>query len=428
MNILKKISILVPSLTLLVGGVAFLANSSVKSSNMAQAADYSSSDRDFEVANDGSISTKFTVSETNLNMRGWLLCFFNVEPLTNNRKLDNSNNLHPYYVSECVHYFFAESKLAQGTINITWKADAADQKEAWTIGESTGAEKKTLKDYYDDQDWYFVIGPRHYNNEWHSEDKYGQGIQGIWENCDYLLGQRSALEAASKYAENVYGADDSFTIFDAEYYSHGGSTITGAALKTTALGTEDSGVATIKSVGYNDDDHAHIVFTFTDGDKKLAFDYQYGTAPYAFYLTGNGTVDLPYTFVPLHTAEQYASYFLSKTSFCNGYDGVTDNEDKLVNVWTELSRYYDLSLDTAKKAELSTSNNADIKAAMSRYDYVVDKYSLTNFIGRPPIVKKANSIGSVVMNDNATSIIAISVFSMGVVGMAILFLIKKKKA
>ena len=49
-----------------------------------------------------------------------------------------------------------------------------------------------MQDVIDEQDWHFVIGPRHYNNSWPGDEE-GAGKENIWENCDYYLGQKSVL-------------------------------------------------------------------------------------------------------------------------------------------------------------------------------------------------------------------------------------------
>lgn len=431
MSIYKKMAILIPCLAL-AGSAAFvLANRSSDSFAKVEAAEYISSDRDYKVNEDGSISIKFTVSETNLNMRGWLLCFFNSKPSVNDaRKLDNSNNLHPYSVAECAHYFYAASEYSQGVVDVTWAANAEDQKQNWTAAGGTAEEGYTLKDYYDDDDWYLVVGPRHFENSW-GHDNYGEGIDDIWENCDYLLGQRSALEAASSYGNTVFRKNDQLHLYDEQYYMFEGNTVTGAEIKT--LLTSDSNDLDIVDVNYDGVRGEHILIEYqlspSGVDQKyVAFADQYGTAPYGFYLAGNGTEDLPYTFIPLHTAVEYASYFLAQTNFCEGYDGVTDNYDNLVGVWTELSRYYSHSLEASQKQELVTSNNATIDEAMSRYEYVVGKYGLTHFItGRTPVVNPGNRVVITSSNDYVPLVVAAIIFSVSITAAAVIFFIRKRK-
>ncbi|MBR4496550.1 MAG: hypothetical protein IKP12_05415 [Acholeplasmatales bacterium] len=159
-----------------------------------EAADYTNADAGhFIIYADGSISAEFTVSENTLSMKGWLLCLFTSEPIygTDN-KLTASNNLHPYSVSECAHYFFVTSTQKEGLFNIIWNADSNDQKTNWSADGLVESEKK-LSDYIlDDTDWHIVIGPRHFNDSWAAEG-IGAGDDGYWENCDIYIGQKSAI-------------------------------------------------------------------------------------------------------------------------------------------------------------------------------------------------------------------------------------------
>lgn len=196
---LKKVLIqIVPALTLLFGAATFavIANHNNKEAVGTFAAEYTISNRDV-TSTEGNVSATFTCSDSELNMRGWLLCLFDSKPIFNpaSRKLESSNNIHPYTTSNCAHYFYAADTTATGAVSVTWAANAADQKEAWSATETTGAAGHTLADYLALQDWYIVIGPRHYNNEWAKDQdpSNGEGKDGIWENCDYYVGKKSIV-------------------------------------------------------------------------------------------------------------------------------------------------------------------------------------------------------------------------------------------
>ena len=172
----------------LVSLLAIATNIHAKDMKVARAADYSGVSSGFTHGSDGSISATFNVTNNTLDMKGWLLCFFTSKPsVDSNNKLTNSNDAHPYSYSSCSHYFFASNTSKTGSITVSWSASAADQKQAWTSGTSTGASGKTLKDYADDQNWHIVIGPRHYNTGW-GNSGVGAGQDGYWENCDYYVG------------------------------------------------------------------------------------------------------------------------------------------------------------------------------------------------------------------------------------------------
>ncbi len=200
MNIKKTLLLALPLLGVAVGGlVAF--NS--KSASVVEAADYSTPNRSLSVDENGNVSANFTVTNEDFDLTlGWLLCLFENKPAydVDTRKLNNSDELHPYSnVSGCAHYFFAASSEDSGEIIINWEGTLADQKVVWSETKAEGEEGYQLKDYFAEKDWHIVIGPRHQEGikEWGGVDpeKYanGEGLDYIWENCDYYVGQKSAL-------------------------------------------------------------------------------------------------------------------------------------------------------------------------------------------------------------------------------------------
>ena len=192
MNIKKTLLLALPILGVAVGGlVAF--NS--KSASVAEAADYSTSAKDFKLGTDKkSVSATFTVSNSDLEMKGWLLCLLINKPAydLDSRKLVGSDNYHPYLEDNCAHYFFSESIQKDGKISITWAANSADQKgELW--GETTSDSENLAKYMTDANDYHIVVGPRHYEGTWRTSDDIGAGKDHIWENCDYYVGKKSSL-------------------------------------------------------------------------------------------------------------------------------------------------------------------------------------------------------------------------------------------
>ena len=137
----------------------------------------------FTVAGDNSLTATFRVSSNTLNMRGWLLCLMDSKPnCGSDSKLTDSGSAHPYSYDNCKYYFFAENTSQTGNISVTWSGTAEDEKESG----------KTLAEVIAEKDWYIVIGPRHYNTAW-GDSGIGAGTDGIWENCDYYVGQASAV-------------------------------------------------------------------------------------------------------------------------------------------------------------------------------------------------------------------------------------------
>lgn len=198
MKIKKTLLLSIPAIALAMCAVTFTTLANKTNEAVAtHAADYSRSSRSVTKNLDNSINAKFNVTDNDLSMNGWLLCLLDEKPVYDltTRKLDNSNNYHPYGNTNVKHYFFASSTAKTGEMNITWAANSADQKEAWSETETSGAEGKTLADYLDDQNWYVVIGLRHTADYGHQsdEDPIGEGRDFIWENCDYYLGRYSNL-------------------------------------------------------------------------------------------------------------------------------------------------------------------------------------------------------------------------------------------
>lgn len=195
MNIKKSLLLALPLLGVAVGGlVAF--NS--KSASVAEAADYSSSAKDFKLnTSDNSVSATFTVSDSSLEMKGWLLCLLADKPEydLDTRKLNNSNNLHPFGYNNCAHYFYAACTQREGKMSITWAANAADQKygNLWSEDGSTDETENLAKYMTDANDYHIVIGPRHRETSWATGDDIGDGKDHIWENCDYYVGRKSSL-------------------------------------------------------------------------------------------------------------------------------------------------------------------------------------------------------------------------------------------
>ncbi len=192
MNIKKTLLLALPILGVAVGGLVAFNSKSV---SVAEAADYSTPNRSLSVDENGAVSVTFTVSNSDFyDIKGWLLCLFNEKPVydASTRKLENSKDLHPYYVEACEHYFFASSEQDSGEITIKWNEAAADQKEDWNISEKEGIAEHQLKDYFASKDWHIVIAPRQHYSYWSGEG-IGSGDDGYWENCDYYVGQKSAL-------------------------------------------------------------------------------------------------------------------------------------------------------------------------------------------------------------------------------------------
>ena len=120
---------------------------------------------------------------------------------------------------------------------------------------------------------------------------------------------------------------------------------------------------------------------------------------------------------------------------CKDYDGVTDNKEALEAVWETLvdsSHYGALTseqIENLVDADASESGTT-IQKAMARYDYLVGKYKLDNFIsGRTPVVFANQPIqtsnNSINTNFAMIAVIVVAVTSLSAIG--VLLVVKKRK-
>lgn len=133
-----------------------------------------------------------------------------------------------------------------------------------------------------------------------------------------------------------------------------------------------------------------------------------------------------------YLAEDFGADVLSFTDvICEGYDGRTDNSEALKAMWLVLANadHY-LGLAQAEKDKVvaaeANEKGTDLEKAMARYDYLVVKYGLANFIGRANLELSSYAIDNLnTTNNNSTLLIVIiSVASVSLIG---LVLIAKKK-
>jgi len=194
-GLLKKLVAIGFSFALLFASISLTSIFTNNSPVATEAADYSTTGTSFTHNSNGSVSATINVTSNNLDMRGWLLCLFNSKPnVDSNNKLTDSNDAHPYSYFNCKHYFFVSSTSKTGLINLTWAANASDQKTSWSTSGGTGPSGQTLNDYLSDggTNWHIVIGLRHYNSSW-GNSGIGAGQDDIWENCDYYIGTKSTV-------------------------------------------------------------------------------------------------------------------------------------------------------------------------------------------------------------------------------------------
>ena len=128
--------------------------------------------------------------------------------------------------------------------------------------------------------------------------------------------------------------------------------------------------------------------------------------------------------------------FISQTdAVCEGYDGKADNSEALEAIWTGLASSYNALYDNQKAILMGAIGDEDgttVQKAVARYDYLVAKYGLDNFIsGRTPSVgavtqptiSNSNNINSS-MSIVVVAVIAIT--SLSAIG--VLLVIKRRKS
>lgn len=139
-----------------------------------------------------------------------------------------------------------------------------------------------------------------------------------------------------------------------------------------------------------------------------------------------------------YTEMSFAYELLELTdAVCKDYDGVTDNKSKLETVWETLvdsSHYGALTSEQIKNlvdCEASETGTT-VQQAMARYDYLVVKYELDNFIS-----DRTPSVGAVtqptISNNNninsSMSIIVVAVIAItSLSAIGVLLVIKRRKS
>ena len=112
------------------------------------------------------------------------------------------------------------------------------------------------------------------------------------------------------------------------------------------------------------------------------------------------------------SARDFADMFVDKIKdICA--DANADNEASLFEVWSTLEEIYD-SCDSYAKAKLAASSFTDTYANLAtfaeKYDHIVAKYNLTNFVGRTTAT--SSRINPLAKVDNTTTIAIIVVISL----------------
>ena len=133
------------------------------------------------------------------------------------------------------------------------------------------------------------------------------------------------------------------------------------------------------------------------------------------------------------SAISFALDFITQTdAVCTGYDGVTDNGDALDAIWEGLYSSYNALFDNQKSILMGAERNESgthVEQAAARYDYLVGKYKLDNFItGRTPIVVAGAQFVQTSTNSNTSTIIIVIVALTSITSIGVLLVIKRKRS
>ena len=133
------------------------------------------------------------------------------------------------------------------------------------------------------------------------------------------------------------------------------------------------------------------------------------------------------------SAITFALDFISQTDgVCTEYDGVADNGEALEAIWSGLSSSFSSLFDNQKSILMGADANEEgtnLEKAVARYDYLVGKYGLDNFItGRTPAAGSVSNIRANTTNTNSSTIIIVVVAITSITSIGVLLVIKRKRS
>ncbi len=134
------------------------------------------------------------------------------------------------------------------------------------------------------------------------------------------------------------------------------------------------------------------------------------------------------------SAITFALEFIEATdAVCTAYDGVTDNGEALEAIWEGLATSYGSLYDNQKSVLMGAERNekgTHVEQAVARYDYLVGKYKLDNFItGRTPVsFAGSNSVIPGHATTNSSTIVIVVVALTSITSIGVLLVIKRKRS
>lgn len=252
--------------------------------------------------------------------------------------------------------------------------------------------------------------------ELNTEDTIPVAIKEDIEDCFYTL---------------VANDDGTWSFFDGEKYLYAAGGASNTYMKSIATINDNAKFAITF-------DNSGIISVVAQGDatnKNMRFNYNNGTPLFSCYGVdgdGNPKMDEIHLYVVVenqNTANALAQIFMIQTNIVCSGDAYLDRSQLLTSLWPAFKETYQGLLVTEQAKFLEANPDALIEAMLERYDYLVNKYSLENFITGHVVSPVNANFKPLITNNNNTSVTIIAIVSVASVGCLIaLIAIKRRKS
>lgn len=250
--------------------------------------------------------------------------------------------------------------------------------------------------------------------ELNTENTIAVAIKEDIEDCFYTL---------------VANDDGTWSFFDGEKYLCAAGTGTNNYMKTTtaidgkakfAITFDNSGLVSVVA----QDDTVNGNLRFNKGNVLFSC--------YGVDEDGNAKQDQIYLYGVVenqNTANALAQNFMIQTNIVCSGDADLDRSQALASMWPAFKETYQGLFVTEQAKFLETNPDALIEAMLERYDYLVNKYSLENFITGHVVSPVNANFKPLITNNNNTAVTIIAIVSVASVGCLIaLIAIKRRKS
>lgn len=226
----------------------------------------------------------------------------------------------------------------------------------------------------------------------------------------------------------VANDDGTWSFFDGEKYLYAAGTGTNNYMKTTttidgkakfAITFDNSGLVSVIA----QDDTVNANLRFNKGNELFSC--------YGVDGDGNAKMDQIYLYGVVenqNTASALAQNFMIQTNLVCSGEADVDRSQPLASMWDGFKESYQ-ALEIEEKGKfLEATPSALIEAMLKRYDYIVAKYSLENFITGHKVSPLNNRVYYVGKQNNDSAVAIITIVSVvSVTCLGVLITIKKRK-